>query len=174
MPSICIPLAFGLSMRPVQPSDKALTRRIYHDSRWDLRLAEAPRDYIHTVTEQQADLRDDLAGAGFPERRDFIIEQEGAAIGHLMLAHNDDEIWIVSLRFIAIVDGPAVFRGMLPALQSGAIGSRKTLHMVVEDLLPAWGAVLADAGFVVEARDGLCTRYGFVPPRSNKSYFFRT
>ena len=115
-----LPVRGGLALRPPTARDEPLLLRLFMESRPWLSWADADRDVVRALYEQQYRAMRAGHAALYPEHLDFVIERTGQAVGRLVvdLGHAD---WRISeLQVLAAARGKGIGSDVVRSLQAAA------------------------------------------------------
>ena len=142
-------LAKGLSIRPARPGDKVFLEKLYRESRDDLRMAGADRDYVEAVLDMQLLAQSTGYGGQFPNALYFIIEKTGDRVGKLTLDWGGREARVVDLGFVRKARGRGFAEIVLTALLASCGQAKCPLAVTCLGNRPALRRFLLANGFMV-------------------------
>lgn len=119
-----LPVRGGLALRPATARDEPLLLSLFMESRPWLSWADADRDVVRALYEQQYRAMRAGQEALYPEHLDFVIERTGQAVGRLVvdLGHGD---WRISeLHVLAAARGKGIGSDVVRSLQAAAASLR--------------------------------------------------
>ncbi len=112
-----VSLPDGLGLRVARDSDRGFIEKLFQDTREYLYLANAERDYIDIVVDQQMQLQQQGYGQQAPNAYTMIIEKQGEAIGKIMMDFGANIVHVIDLAFIPLARGKGYGRAILQAMQ---------------------------------------------------------
>lgn len=115
MPKVSLP--DGLSLRIAKDSDRAFIEKLFQSTREYLYQADAEKDYIDTVIEQQLQLQQQGYGQQVPNAYTMIVEKLGDSIGKVMMDFGANIVHVIDLAFIPSARGKGYGRAILQAVQ---------------------------------------------------------
>lgn len=156
----------GLSIRPAGPADHEFLESLYRSTRGDLFYADAERDFIESIIDQQFEAQTIGYGNQFPDAMYFVVEKLSDRIGRVTIDFEPHEIHLIDIAFIPKARGHGYGKGIMIALQEAASQSGAPLSLTVHNAnLPAKN-LYAKLGFQVEDSRSPYQRMVWYPGKS--------
>lgn len=157
-------MASGVSLRPAGPSDGEFLKRLYGDSRGDLRLIDGEPDFVEHLVELQYRWR----GAGhmgtYPDAQEYVIEKAGDRIGRVLVNFGANTVHLLDIALIPAAQGQGYGHAVLHGLQLAAANVRAPLSLCVLDTNTAAIRLYESLGFMAEERYGAHALMVWYPP----------
>lgn len=156
----------GLSLRPMNSSDKAFVESLYRSTRDDLRMLDAEDDFIEEFIDLQRRAQTDGYGDMFPNAMYFVAEYHNERIGRVVLDFGANEIRVVDIALIPPARGKGYGGQVLQAVQlaAGKVMAPVALSVRFDHLRAK--QLYAHLGFVVEEAQIPYERMVWYPPAS--------
>lgn len=128
----------GVTLRAATPSDEALLRQVYADSRAD-ELAPVPwsDEQKSAFLRMQFDAQDSDYHRNFPDADFLVIVEDGAAIGRMYVHRRATEICLVDIALLSDRRGRGIGTALVTALLDEARASARRVCLHVEPFNPA-------------------------------------
>lgn len=139
----------GLTIRPARPGDKPFLEKLYRESREDLRMADADKDYVESLIDMQLFAQSSGYGGMFPNALYFIIEKTGERVGKLTLDWGGREARVVDLGFIKKAQRKGFAEVVLEALLAACGQGKCPLAVTCLKNRPQLHRYLLARGFMV-------------------------
>ena len=141
----------GLDLRPATARDAPLLLQLFSEARPWLSWADADRDVVRALYEQQyRAMRAGLESA-YPEHLDFVIERAGQGIGRLIIDLGYADWRISELHVLAAARGKGIGSDVVRSLQVAAGNLRLPITLSTPMVGSNGRAVYERLGFQVTA-----------------------
>jgi GNAT superfamily N-acetyltransferase len=139
----------GLAIRPARTGDDGFLEKLNRDSRDDIRMADADKDFIEAVLDQQLVAQTTGYGTQFPNALYFIVEKTGERVGKLTLDWGGTEARVVDLGFVRKARGKGFGEIIIKALLAACGPAKCPLAVTCLKNRPALYRFLIANGFMV-------------------------
>ncbi|MCA1930480.1 MAG: GNAT family N-acetyltransferase [Pararheinheimera sp.] len=143
----------GLGLRMAKPSDQPFISNLFNSSRALLRFAEAERDYIEHLIEQQFDMQSQSYAERFPNAQTLVIEKTSEPIGRIMIDMGVNLVHIIDLMLIPQAQGKGYGPAVLRAVQYVAAQQSLPVALVVDRFNTKLKTIYQSLGFCVEQQN---------------------
>lgn len=153
----------GLGLRPAEATDEPLLAQLFAEARAGaFRSAGLGERELGLLLGMQRLAQESQYRAAFPRAEHSIIEQDGTAVGRLVLDRGADELRVVDVALLAVCRGRGLGSSLLRALQAEAAASGRRLGLRVARGNPA-GRLYARLGFREVAADEMYIEMAWQP-----------
>jgi ribosomal protein S18 acetylase RimI-like enzyme len=156
----------GLSLRPMNASDKVFIESLYRSTRDDLRMLDAEDDFIEDLITIQHHAQTLGYGDMFPNAMYFVAEYLRERIGRVVLDFGQNEIRVVDIALIPAARGKGYGNQLLQAVQLAASKVMAPVTLSVRADHMHAKQLYARLGFVVEEARMPFERMVWYPPAS--------
>lgn len=142
-----------LRTRPEAPHDSDFLACLHRSTRDDLLRAGLPERVLEQVLAMQCRAQQSSYRQHFPNAEFSIIEQDGAAIGQLIVHRDNTDIRLVYIALLPRVQRRGYGRGLLRALQAEAALKCKPVTLSVSKQNIAAQRLYASLGWCATSQD---------------------
>lgn len=107
----------GLGLRIAKPSDQLFIEKLFQATREFLHQADADKEYIDMVIDQQMYLQTEGYGKQFPNAYTMIIDKQQEPIGKITLDFGANLVHVLDLALIPAARGKGYGKAVLQAMQ---------------------------------------------------------
>lgn len=124
-----VQLPHGISARPARSGDKDFLAKLFRDSRDDLHMADANKDYIEMTIDMQLNAQTTGYGNNFPNAVYLVLEKNGSRIGRITLDIGPVELRLVNLDFIRKARNKGYGSSIIQWIMKAAAQTRRPMVM---------------------------------------------
>ncbi|CDG84045.1 GNAT family N-acetyltransferase [Janthinobacterium agaricidamnosum] len=151
----CLPTPYRLRPFNDNAEDAAFAAALYRSTRDDLRLMPADPAFIADLIAMQQRMQIQGYRQAYPQADYLVLEQDGAAIGRLVLDRDDTALRIVDIAILPQAQGQGAGSAVLGALQAAAAKQDQCIRLGVSHGNLAARAFYARLGFHAASEDAL-------------------
>lgn len=160
----------GLGLRIAKTSDTIFIEKLFQSTREFLYQADAEKDYIDMVIDQQRYLQTEGYGQQFPNAYTMIIDKQQEPIGKIILDFGANLVHVLDLALIPEARGKGYGKAVLQAMQYVAQQQMLPVGLSVETYnLPA-KKLYASLGFQVAEQTPTHEFMLWYPPAANRIF----